>query len=154
MEKNTRIKVKNFTKKSRNAAKNAYELTDGEYDQVNAFIRENSLSPDAAILVEGMPDGIKISICDADDIGVQDSGKQTCCHTGNYVKATLEPGKAPLIQGSTTDPFMSKGFAIISLAASLITVIWYASRFYFDVKDQIAARANDRNATNDNNLSN
>jgi hypothetical protein len=49
---------------------------------------------------------------------------------------------------------MSKGFAIISLAASLITVIWYASRFYFDVKDQIAARANDRNATNDNNLSN
>lgn len=149
-----RIKIKNFTRKSRNAAKKAYDLTDEQYDQVNAYIQENSLSLDAAILVEETPEGLNISTCDADGTDVQESANPPHSPSGNYLKATFEPGKAPLIQGSSTDPFVSKGFAIITLVASALTVIWYASRFYFDVKDQIAARANGSNAASGNTLSN
>lgn len=149
-----RINIKKFSQKSRNSAKKAYDLTDAEYDQINAYIRDNNLSPANSILVEETPEGLNISTCDADDTGVQESANQTRCPSGNYVKATLEPGKAPLIQGSTTDPFMSKGFAFIVMVASAITVFWYASRFYFDVKDQIAARANGNSATSGNTLSN
>lgn len=149
-----RIKTKRFTTKSRNAAKQAYDLTDEEYDQINAYIRDNNISSDTTILVEETPEGLNISTCDADDTGVQESANQTRCPSGNYVKATLEPGKAPLIQGTTTDPLISKGFAVIVMVASAITVLWYASRFYFDVKDQIAARANGNSATSGNTLSN
>ena len=149
-----RINIKKFSQKSRNSAKKAYDLTDAEYDQINAYIRDNNLSPANSILVEETPEGLNISTCDADGTDVLESANPPHSPSGNYLKATFEPGKAPLIQGSSTDPFVSKGFAIITLVASALTVIWYASRFYFDVKDQIAARANGGNAASGNTLSN
>ena len=64
-----RIKIKKFSNKSQSAAMKAYNLTNEEYDQVNAYIRENNISSDSTILVEETPDGIAISTCDADDNG-------------------------------------------------------------------------------------
>ena len=144
------IKVKKFKKRSRSSAISDYGLSEKQYDLVNQYIKENNLPADASVSIDVTPEGeILISTVNSGNVASSRPMPPTQA-IGDYVAATLEPGKAPTIQGSTTDALISKGFAILVLIASALSVLWYASNFYFDVKDQIEARAKG----SDNNCSN
>ena len=146
------IKVKKFKSKSKASAKQVYNLSDEQYEQIAAYIEKNNCTEETTLCAEETPNG-SFSIIPANDNGQDDTYDNrhlspNSCSSGNYVKATIGVGQAPIIHGASTNPVMSMIYTTVILISAVTAIAWQIVGLVYAIQDRKAARANTTAATN------
>lgn len=141
------FKVKKFKSKTKCDAMSAYKLSEGRYKQVDEYITYNNLSANTTVFIEELPDG-KIELSARAPAG--DTLYSSTSPDGEYVKASLEPGKAPTIQGLTTNSIIVDGFAVACLISAVTACVWQVAALVFAIQDRKWGRLSSGGSNNAN----